>query len=115
MIQRMTMLTVLLALALLAGGAGDLAAHEKFRIVGTIASVKPAVIELLTKEGRKVWIGVDKKTVVTRDRRKVARTELKAGRTVVVDALGDDASDLVAREIKLVPALPSATPGRAVK
>ena len=42
-------------------------------------------------------------TLITRDKNKVAKSELKAGLSVVVDALGDDYSDLEALEIRIVP------------
>jgi len=35
----------------------------------------------------------------------VPRTELKAGLSVVVDALGDDLTDVVALEVRIVPAI----------
>jgi len=35
----------------------------------------------------------------------VAASELKAGRSVVVDALGDSEADLLALEVKIVPAI----------
>ena len=98
-------LMVLAALALLITTA---AAHERFRIVGTIARRQAATIEIATKEGRKAWVALDKKTVVTRDGKKVATATLKAGESVVVDALGDDASDLVAQQIRVVPPIPPA-------
>jgi hypothetical protein len=100
--------TILAALAVLTLGAGDVLAHERFRIVGTITRREPSDIEVQTKAGKKIWIAMDKKTAVTRDKKKIAATELKKGVSVVVDALGDDESDLVAEEVKLVPALPAA-------
>jgi hypothetical protein len=104
---------LVLAFVALTTVASDVSAHERFRLVGTIARRQPTMIEITLKEGRKVWVELDKKTVVTRDKKKVPRTELKAGQSVVVDALGDDASDLVAQEVKLVPALPA--PPKTVK
>lgn len=100
-------LMVLAAIALLAATA---AAHERFRIVGTIARRQAETIEISTKEGRKSWVAIDKKTVVTRDGKKVAVATLKSGESVVVDALGDDASDLVAQQIRVVP--PIAPPAK---
>lgn len=94
-------LPVLAVIALLA--ATGAAAHERFRIVGTIASRQAGTIEVATKEGRKAWVAIDKKTVVTRDGKKVAAATLQSGEGVVVDALGDDASDLVAQQIRVVP------------
>jgi RES domain-containing protein len=100
-------LVVLAILALLA--VADAAAHERFRIVGTVGRRQADMIEIATKEGRKAWVAIDKKTVVTREGKKVAAATLKAGESVVVDALGDDASDLVAQQIRVVPPI-AATP-----
>ena len=100
-------LMILTAIAVLTCGSAEALAHERFRIVGTITRRQPSDIEVQTKTGKKVWIAMDKKTVVTRDKKKVAATEVKTGVSVVVDALGDDESDLVAEEVKLVPALPA--------
>ena len=94
-------LVSLAMLALLA--VADVAAHERFRIVGTIGRRQADMIEVATKEGRKSWVAIDKKTVVTRDGKKVAAATLKTGESVVVDALGDDASDLVAQQVRVVP------------
>ena len=49
---------------------------------------------------------VDQGTLVMRDGKKVGPAELKAGRFVVVDALGDSLDDLLAVEVRIVPALP---------
>jgi len=96
---------ILTAIAVLTCGSAEALAHERFRIVGTITRRQPSDIEVQTKTGKKVWIAMDKKTVVTRDKKKVAATEVKKGVSVVVDALGDDESDLTAEEVKLVPSL----------
>ena len=99
-------LLVIAMLALLA--VAEVAAHERFRIVGTIGRRQADMIEVATKEGRKSWVAIDKKTVVTREGRKVEAATLKAGESVVVDALGDDASDLVAKQIRVVPPIAAA-------
>jgi hypothetical protein len=44
------------------------------------------------------------KMVVTRDKKPVERTELKTGAHVVVNARGDSLEDLVAVDVRLVPA-----------
>jgi hypothetical protein len=96
---------ILAALATLTFAAGAWA-HERFRIVGTITSRNAKGIEVQTQAGKKVSIALNKGTAVTRDKKPVPAAELKKGRSVVVDAVGDDLSDLVAEEVKLVAALP---------
>lgn len=46
---------------------------------------------------------MDKNTLVTHDKKEVPLSELKHGRSVVVQALGDDETDLLALEVRLVP------------
>ena len=106
MTRRLITLTTLIVLAL---GSTALRAHEAFRIIGTIATMKPTQVGVKTKQGRTVYIELTKKTIVLRDKTKVAATELKPGLSVVVDALGDDDSDLTAKQVRIVPAI-AATP-----
>lgn len=80
-------------------------AHEAFRIVGTVATLKPTQIGVKTKQGRTVYIELTKKTMVLRDKTKVPATELKTGLSVVVDARGDDDSDLTAKQMRIAPAI----------
>ncbi len=90
-------------------GAVPTRAHEAFRIVGTITKHEATQLGVKTKEGRTVYVELKKTTIVLRDKTKVPATELKPGLSVVVDALGDDDSDLTAKQVRIVPALP-ATP-----
>jgi hypothetical protein len=90
-----------LAAALLLLGAMHLSAHEKFRIVGTVIKVHVGQLDVKAADGQTYEIDMDAKTRVTRNKKKVAAAELKAGRSVVVDALGHDMFDLVAVEIQL--------------
>jgi hypothetical protein len=92
-----------LMMAALLAGAGGLAAHEEFRIIGTIAKHAGAVITVTQRDGALATIRIDKQTAITRDKNKVDAAELKVGRTVVVDAYGDNEDDLLALEIRIVP------------
>ena len=94
-----------LALLSLTFAAWPVSAHEEFRVIGTLARVQGMQIDVKTKDSKTVAIRLDKQTVVTRDEKKVAATELKNGQSVVVDALGDDYSDLLALEVRIVPAI----------
>ena len=77
-------------------------AHEKFKIVGTVAKVHEAQLDVKAIDGAIYEIDMTDGTVVTRKTRKVARTELKAGAKVVVNAVGHDMFDLEAFEVQLV-------------
>lgn len=110
MTRRIITLATFIALAL---GTAAPRAHEAFRIIGTVATMKPTQIGVKTKQGRTIYIELTKKTIVLRDKTKVPATELKTGLSVVVDALGDDDSDLTAKQVRIVPAI--APPARSGK
>jgi len=103
----MTQRIVILAVVVMATiGVGRASAHDEFRIIGTIAAVKNAQLEVKSREGKMVAMKVDAETLVYRDSKKVGATELRAGRHVVVDAIGDSMADLLAVEIRIIAALP---------
>ena len=83
-------------------------AHDEFRFIGTLTKVDAARGRVTMKvvENRKeetIEIALTPKTEITRDKKRVARSELKAGLYLVVDALGDDYDSLEAVEIRIVP------------
>lgn len=92
-------------LAVLAALAPEAFAHDEFRIIGTLTRVQQHQIDVKQKDGRTVAITVNAETLVTRDKKKVAASELKKGGSVVVDALGDDLTDLSALEVRIVPVI----------
>ena len=83
-------------------------AHDEFRFIGTLTKMDAARGRVTMKvvENRKeetIEIALTPKTEITRDKKRVARSELKAGLYLVVDALGDDYDSLEAIEIRIVP------------
>ncbi len=83
-------------------------AHDEFRFIGTVTKMDAArgrvtmkVVE--NKKEETIEIALTPKTEITRDKKRVARSELKAGLYLVVDALGDDYDSLEAVEIRIVP------------
>ena len=83
-------------------------AHDEFRFIGSLTKVDAARGRVTMKvvENRKeetIEIALTPKTEITRDKKRVARSELKAGLYLVVDALGDDYDSLEAVEIRIVP------------
>src|SRR5688572_23985799 len=96
---------MLLTLMLAAFTATHSFAHDQFRIVGTISKVEKTQLQVKTAESKTYAIKLDSQTLVSRGKDKVKVTELQVGRSVVVDALGDTEDDLVALEIRLVPAI----------
>ena len=99
----MRRLLVIVMLTALAAGSTVLSAHDNFRIIGTVVSFKANVMAVKKKEGETVAINVDKQTLITKDKKKVAPADLTAGVTVVVDAYGDYEDDSLALEIRIVP------------
>jgi len=98
-----------LAIAIVVGlllAAANAGAHDEFRIIGTITAAQPTQVTVKSREGKTLAIKVNNETLVFRDNKKVGKAELKAGRFVVVDALGDTIEDSLALEVRIVPALP---------
>ena len=84
--------------------SASLSAHEKYRVIGTVAKVEGTVVDVKqTKDGKTITMDMTEKTVVTRDKKKVGRAELKTGVSVVVDAVGDSVDELDIVEIRIVP------------
>ena len=101
----------LLFAAVVVAGA-PLLAHEHFRIIGTVTKLESRQVDVKNKDGKTTSMSIDKQTKVTRDKTKVAVAELKAGQSVVVDAYGDDEFDLLAVEIRIVPAIAPKAPAK---
>lgn len=77
-------------------------AHEKFKIVGTVVKIHAEQIDVKAVDGATYEIDFLDSVPVTRNFKKVPRTELKAGVKVIVNALGHDMFDLEAVEVQLV-------------
>ena len=82
-----------------------LSAHDEYRIIGTVTKITATTLAVKqTKDGKVITMKTDANTLVTRDKKKVARSDIKTGGHVVVDALGDTINDLLVVEVRLVPA-----------
>ncbi len=99
----MRLILAFLTAALIAIGGLQASAHEDFRVIGTLTKHQNSTIEVKARTGKVTTIRVDRQTEVSRDKKKVPVTELKAGLTLVVDAYGDSEDDLLALEIRIVP------------
>jgi hypothetical protein len=85
--------------------AAPVRAHNEYRIIGTVVRVAPGRLDVKqTRDGKVFAMTTDDETVVTRNKAKVALTELAAGLHVVVDACGDNPRDLLVNEVRIVPA-----------
>jgi hypothetical protein len=107
----MTMKRLLIAAvvsAVLTLSASSLAAHERYRIIGTVTKLTADEITVKqAKDNALVEMDIDQNTKVTRDGKAAKIADVKVGGSIVVEALGDSILDLVVLEIRLVPAIPS--------
>jgi hypothetical protein len=102
MTRRLMVVGVLAALVL---GTAAVFAHDDYRIIGTVEKVTSKTIDVKqTKDGKIISMRMDAETIVTRNKKKVDRAELKTGLNVVVDARGDSLKDLLVLEVRLVSA-----------
>jgi hypothetical protein len=91
-----------LALALLTGlAAPTVQAHDKFKIVGTVAAVKGEELAVKAVDGATYEMDFPESAPVMRNIKKVGRGELKPGTPVVVMALGHDMFDLEVTEVQI--------------
>jgi len=91
------------ALAMVLFLAATTMAHEKFKIVGSVTGLKKDEIAVKAIDGATYEIDMDDGAVVTdKNHKKIDRSNLKVGLSVVVLALGHDMFDLEAFEIQLV-------------
>lgn len=92
-------------LAFLPLGVLPLVGHEDFRVVGVVTKVTAKTVDVKKKDGKVVAIEWNKQTIFTRDKTVVPSSALKVGLTVVVDATGDSEDELLAENIRIVPAV----------
>lgn len=92
-------------LGVVALSAAPARAHDDYRIVGTITKVQGKQLAVKNKDSKTFSIGMNDLTLVKRDKTKTTAAELKPGLSVVVDARGDSEKDLMAVEIRIVPAI----------
>ena len=94
---------MVLSIALQSGLQTRIYAHEKFRIVGSVAGVKKDEIAVKAIDGATYEIDMDDGAVVTdKNHKKIDRANVKVGEKVIVLALGHDMFDLDAYEVQLV-------------
>ena len=78
-------------------------AHEKFKIVGTVAALKKDEIAVKSIDGATYEIDfIDSAVVTDKNHKKIDRAKVKVGVKVFVLALGHVIFDLEAFEVQLV-------------
>lgn len=103
---RRDVIVITLTFFLLGAGASG---HEEFRIIGTVTKVDSTQLQVKNKEGKIFTVAMTKYTHILRDKKKVEATELRVGRSIVVDAVGDTVADLTAMKVTIVPAIGAPT------
>lgn len=78
-------------------------AHEKFKIVGTVARVHAEQLDVKSVDGSTYEMDMFDSVAVFRNNKKVGKSELKPGVKVTVNALGHDFFDLEAVEVHITP------------
>ena len=92
-----------IAIGLIVLAIGLASAHEKFKIVGSVAGLKKDEIAVKSIDGAIYEIDMNNATPITgKNHKKIDRAKLVVGEKVVVQALGHDMFDLEAFEIQLV-------------
>jgi hypothetical protein len=83
----------------------SLGAHEQFRIIGKIVKLEKLQLVVDTAYSERFVLNLQEGTLVQRDKKRVPATELKVGRSVVVDVSGDTLYDdnLFVIAVTLVP------------
>jgi hypothetical protein len=103
--EHMTRQTIAALCAVLLVTIVVVSAHAQYRIIGTVLQVSDKSLAVKqTKDGKTISMEMDNESIVTRDKKKVNRAEIKIGRHVVVDACGDSVKDLLVMEVRIVPA-----------
>jgi hypothetical protein len=95
--------TLMLLMLVVATGAVRLAAHDEFRIIGTLEKHQDSTIAVKKNTGTTVSIKIDKQTAISQNNKKVAASALRVGQSLVVDSYGDTEEGSLALEIRIVP------------
>lgn len=99
MTRRVVMLAMVGAVVLVSSAR----AHEDFRVAGIISAYQPPLLQVEAPDHRQTVVRLDNQTKVTQDGTDIPPSTLKPGLGVIVDAWGDDESDLLALAIRIVP------------
>jgi hypothetical protein len=92
---------LVMVLTLAAVLASPAAAHEKFKIVGTVVKVHAEQLDVKGVDGSIYEMDMFDSAAVFKRNRKVGRAELKPGLKVTVNALGHDFFDLEVVEVHI--------------
>jgi hypothetical protein len=83
----------IVTVAVLLSGAVSLSAHDQVRIIGKIVKFEKLQLVVDTAYSERFVLTLQEGTLIQRDKKRVPATELKVGRSVVVDVSGDTLYD----------------------
>ena len=104
--MRVVVLSMVIAVVLVSPGPKarlHADAHEKFKIVGTVTKVLKEELVVKAVDGATYEMDMFESAAIFRQNKKVARTELRPGVKVIVNALGHDMFDLEVVEVHITP------------
>jgi hypothetical protein len=81
--------------------AAPSAAHDEMPVAGRVTAVTATSIQLKTKGGQVVTLGVDSNTRVMRDGKRLTPKDVKVGQSVKALGFGDSLKDLVAIDVTI--------------
>lgn len=99
----------ILTFAVVMSDAVSLGAHDQFRIIGNIVKFGKLQLVVDTAFSERFVLNLQEGTLMQREKKRVPATELKVGRSVVVDVSGDTLYDdnLFVIAVTLVPSTTS--------
>ncbi len=78
-------------------------AHDEMPVSGQVTAVTPTSIQLRTKDGKVVKLGVDSNTRVKQGDKRLTAKDVKVGQSVKALGFGDNVNALVAIDVTIVP------------
>ena len=93
-------------LLLLTAAVSSLFAHEEMEVIGTVTKISASELEVKTRNGKLVSMGILPQTAVLNNEKKSSLSQVKKGQNVIVTGFGDSYDDLGVVEIRIVPTLP---------
>ena len=96
------LLVPLTAAALLALAAPALA-HDEMTVSGQVTAVTSKTVQVRTKEGKVLTLGMDANTRVVVAGKRVSSRDLKVGQAIKALGFGDSLEDLVAIDVTINP------------
>lgn len=83
------------------------AAHDEMELAGQVTAVTAKSVQIRTKEGQLITLGVDGNTRVVLAGKRLALKDMKVGQSIKALGFGDSMADLVAIDVVINPPQPA--------